>query len=350
MILIGLSGSALLLQREILWLSAPAVSGAGEAQSFTRIIEAAQATMPQVKANWLQLPQSSGSPASIQFVVSNRPNRTVEVLVDPVSLKVIGSSDLIRRGPIMAALVNLHEYLMMPGRIGLPAVGWTAVAMTFMGLSGIILWWPRKGRWLAAFLVKRGARGLRLHLDLHHAAGIWGLLVFLVLSISGIYLAFPQTVSSAAKAVFPDRTTEEGLLPPAFPKTWPIDTDEAVRIAKAAVPDARPVGIQLPRTPDRLLIVEMESMGLAPSIPRITVIFDPRNAGAIHIDDPRDYPKADRVLNLLYALHFGLGVSGVWTFLVFLAGLLPLLLAITGVTIWWKKRTARAVVDAVLGA
>ena len=113
-----------------------------------------------MKANWLEIPGSPGHAAAVQFIVSNRPNRTVEVLVDPVSLKVLGSSELIRRGPIMAFMVRIHEFLMMPDRIGLPAVGWTAVAMTFMGLSGIILWWPRKGRWLAAFLVKRGARGL----------------------------------------------------------------------------------------------------------------------------------------------------------------------------------------------
>ena len=30
-----------------------------------------------------------------------------------------------------------------------------------------------------------------------------------------------------------------------------------------------------------------------------------------------------------------------WTVLVFLSGLLPLLLAITGLTVWWKKRQAR---------
>jgi uncharacterized iron-regulated membrane protein len=49
----------------------------------------------------------------------------------------------------------------------------------------------------------------------------------------------------------------------------------------------------------------------------------------------------DRVLNLLYALHFSIGTGPVWTFLVFLAGLLPLFLTITGVTIWWTKRTRR---------
>ena len=340
MILIGLSGSALLLQRQILWLSAPAASATGTPQSYARIIEAAEASQ-NVKANWLEIPRVRGQAAAVQFIVSFRPNRTVEVLVDPVSLKLLGSSEVVRRGPIMTFMTRIHEFLMMPDRIGLPAVGWTAIAMTVMALSGMILWWPRKGRWRASFLVKRGARGLRLHLDLHHAAGIWGLLIFLVLSVSGIYLAFPQTVSGAVQAAFPARESAAKPIPPGFPKTWPVPLDEAVSIAKAAVPGAEPVGILLPRTAKGLLMVQMEAQGFTPSIPPITVAFDPEKMGAIHIDDPRNYPLPDRVLNMLYALHFSVGIGWVWTFLVFLAGLLPLFLAITGTTIWWTKRTRR---------
>jgi uncharacterized iron-regulated membrane protein len=85
----------------------------------------------------------------------------------------------------------------------------------------------------------------------------------------------------------------------------------------------------------------MEADGFGPSIPPITVVFDQQN-GDVTVDDPSHYPMADRILNVAYALHFSLGVSRVWTLLVFLAGLLPLLLAVTGVTIWWKKREARA--------
>jgi uncharacterized iron-regulated membrane protein len=130
-------------------------------------------------------------------------------------------------------------------------------------------------------------------------------------------------------------------LPPGFPKAWPSDADAAVALAEAAVPDAEAVGIKLPRLPDDdMLMVQMETKGLAPSIPPITVTFDTRHA-KIHIDDPRHYSAADRALNVLYALHFSLGTGPLWTFLVFVAGLLPLFLAITGLTIWWKKRQAR---------
>src|SRR5258708_5569739 len=170
-ILIGLSGSALLVQREILRWSVPAVSGVGESQSIASMVAAAQASVaPNLRANFIELPSSRGRPAVVQFQFANRPPRNMEVYVDPVSLKVFGSSEVIRRGPIRDVLVTMHEYLMFPGHIGLPLVGWMAVVMTFMALSGIILWWPRKGRWRMAFLVSSVPRDLALLLTLNQAA------------------------------------------------------------------------------------------------------------------------------------------------------------------------------------
>src|SRR5258706_6311594 len=245
-ILIGLSGSALLLQREILSLSIPAASATGESQSIARIIASAQSAEPDLRANSVELPASPGRPASVQFQISNRPHRTMEVYVDPISLKVLGSSEIIRRGPIRDVLVTIHEYLMFPGHIGLPLLGWMAVALTFMGLSGLILWWPRQGRWLSAFLVRRGARGLRFHLDLHHAAGIWGSVLLLILSVSGIYLAFPQSVSETVRLVFPSHLVEDDPAPNGPRHAAPTDPDQALTFAAEAVPDARVRTIQLP--------------------------------------------------------------------------------------------------------
>src|SRR5258705_5362722 len=235
-ILIGLSGSALLVQREILRWSVPAVSGVGESQSIAGMVAAAQASVaPNLHANFIELPSSRGRPAVVQFQFANRPPRNMEVYVVPGSLKAWGSSEVVRRGPIRDVLVTMHEYLMFPGHIGLPLVGWMAVVMTFMGLSGMILWWPRKGRWLSAFLVRRGARGLRLHLDLHHAAGIWGSLVFLTLSISGIYLAFPQSTSETVRAVFHSHATADD---PPFPRCAPPSgPDHAFEFPPPALPE-----------------------------------------------------------------------------------------------------------------
>ena len=341
-IAIGLSGSALLLQREIQLYSIPGASTTGSYQPFARMLEAAQtAVAPGIRPNQIDLPLARGWPASVQFVVARQPVRSMAVYVDPVSLKVLGQEEIIRRGPVRDWFVNLHEFLMLPGHIGLPLVGWMAVTMTFMGVSGLVLWWPRNGAWLRAFVVPRRARGLRLQLDLHRVVGIWGLAVFLILSVSGIYLAFPRTVSTGLRMALPASQAhlEQDFGP--VDRIWPISPDQAIATAVRLVPHARPTIVQLPLR-DGPLVVQLQTRNFWPSIPPITVTFDVSNPDYVAVDDPQKYSLGDRVLNVGYAMHFSVGMGWVWTLLVFLAGLLPLFLAVTGTTVWWMKRRARA--------
>src|SRR5215813_1267455 len=68
-IAIGLSGSALLVQRQIQLYSLPAASATGIYQPLARMIEAAQtAVAPGIRPNQLELPLASGWPATVQFV------------------------------------------------------------------------------------------------------------------------------------------------------------------------------------------------------------------------------------------------------------------------------------------
>ena len=59
------------------------------------------------------------------------------------------------------------------GRDGRTFVGWLGVAMLVLGLTGLVLWWPKRGQWKYAFFVRRTATGLRFHRELHAATGIW---------------------------------------------------------------------------------------------------------------------------------------------------------------------------------
>ena len=85
----------------------------------------------------------------------------------------------------------MHIALMAPGLYGPQTVGWLGIAMVLFGVSGLVLWWPRKGQWRFAFGIRRGARGFRLNRDLHSAVGFWILIVFLIVSISGVDSRLP---------------------------------------------------------------------------------------------------------------------------------------------------------------
>jgi uncharacterized iron-regulated membrane protein len=340
LILIGLSGSALILQREILVHSVPAATAEGKRQSVAAIIAAAQPALPDLTAARVDLPSSAGYPAAVLFPTNERPARTIAVYVDPVSLRVLGSAGVAPRGPMQSWLVSVHAFLMTPPRYGVALVGWIAVGMTFMGISGLILWWPRQGRWKQQLWIAKGAQGLRFNLDLHQTLGFWGLIVFLIMGISGIYLSFPQSFYAAVASVVPVGA-RDGDPPPTYAgEKGAFDADHALAAALATVKGARPVTLQLSRRQGNPIVVEFENTGFGPSSPRILATYD-SNGTIVYVDDPRSYPFGDMFLNLQQPLHFATGMGWLWETIVFISGLMPLIFGITGLNIWWLRRRAK---------
>jgi uncharacterized iron-regulated membrane protein len=121
MVVIGISGSALVLQREILARSAPAASSNGERKPIPAIIAAAQSAAPKGRvATRVDLPSAPGRPAAVRFSPSGKETCELDFYVDPVSLKVLGSEPVIERGPVLAFLITIHAFLAVPPPIGLP--------------------------------------------------------------------------------------------------------------------------------------------------------------------------------------------------------------------------------------
>jgi len=349
-IVIGISGSGLLLQREILAYSVPAAAADGEPASLVQMIAAAEKAAPENATARSIVPSLyAGAPTSISFDNGGRPPRT-RVHVDPVSLQVLGTEPIVNRGPILDFLIRTHAFLMMPAPIGFPLVGWSAAALTFMAASGLVLWWPRKGLWRHAFWVRKGARGLRFHVEFHHVVGFWGSVILLIMGVSGLYLVFPETFRESVEVVLPTERALAGGNKQYAPGPAPLHADGAVAAALAAVPNTRAINIQLPPTPDLPFVVHLETLDFRPKLPPILVTLNAQTGEINFIDDPRNYSLGDKFVNLQHTLHFGIGLGWVWKGLVFISGILPLALAITGLVIYVKRRATRRRVPQPQGA
>jgi uncharacterized iron-regulated membrane protein len=81
-------------------------------------------------------------------------------------------------------------------------------------------------------------------------------------------------------------------------------------------------------------------------VPPVTVIVDQWSRRVIETFDPRRFSLGERILAWQHALHAGQALGWVWTILVFLSGLLPLLFALTGSAMWWLKRRRQPVAAA----
>jgi uncharacterized iron-regulated membrane protein len=79
---------------------------------------------------------------------------------------------------------------------------------------------------------------------------------------------------------------------------------------------------------------------VADTAPQISTFIGP-GPEILDAVDPRNYSAGKQMLVWLRVLHYGQGLGHIWRALVFLSGLLPLLFAITGVSMWWLKRARR---------
>jgi uncharacterized iron-regulated membrane protein len=346
--LIGLTGSILVFEHELedLFGPEPYRGSTGPARPIAEIVAAAAAKAPRGYAPlFYTAPEEAGGAATVRLSPPGRggPGGALQVLVDPASLAVVATrtpdnQSLLRR------IFMLHANLLVRDRSGREVVGWFGVVMLTLGVSGLVLWWPRQGRWLAAFGVKRGARGLRLHRDLHGATGIWGLVVFIVVSFSGVYLAFPQSTGAVISSVLPARdlrASAQAMRVQPVPAAERIDVDAAVALARTAVPEGALRSIGLTGRPDQPYRVGLAPPGHEHGAPAITVFVDPWAKRVIEVRDPRRLTAGETVMAWQHALHAGAGLGWLWKILVFLSGLMPTVFAITGTSMWLLKRRSR---------
>ena len=331
-ILIGVSGSLIIVMHARPDFDMPFAFSSGDHRPMTEIIAAANEAAPEGKAAALvRVPQGLWEPAAVQLTDprANQNQLGDTIFVDPVSLEILGTAERRRNGDFMRFLTSMHLALMFPSYYGAQTVGWMGVAMCLFGVSGLILWWPRKGQWRAAFLIKGSARGFRLNRELHSVIGFWSLPVFMVLSISGVYLVFPTSFGDTVEAMLPHESTlvhreVDAVTKASIANPNALTADEAAMLALSAVPGARLHSVQLPPGTEGTFMVTLMPHYSSEGAPTISAFVGPGTEVSAVVD-PRQDPLGSRILEWSKALHFGLGLGVVWKVLAFFSGFLPLL-------------------------
>lgn len=361
LVIIGITGSILVYGHDLEHLFGPPEPRAtvtGEQRSADEIIAAARASAPPgMVPGMIRMPDEHGAPAVVRLMRARSQTGTspaggqpqaspfagsIQVLIDPVSLQVLGNP--VPAPSWLRFLHDLHGNLLVSGRDGRVAVGWLGVAMLVLGLSGIIIWWPRSGRWITAFTVKKGARGLRLHRDLHGAVGIWSLIVFMVVSFSGVYLAFPAQTGAVINAVFPARdlrAAANAIRVEPIKDATPIGIDLAIALAREAVGASEVRMVFLPMRPDQTMRITLTRPDHVEGAPTITLFIDPWTGRIVDIHDPQKFSVGETIMAWQRPLHYGQGLGEIYKFAVFLSGITIPIFAVTGCAMWLLKRRAR---------
>jgi uncharacterized iron-regulated membrane protein len=351
-VVIGLTGSALVFETELNHDLHPALYHLTPGPQRVSL----DATMVRIK---------SAHPDWIVFALRNfeDPAGTTDLLMRPASgestpnYRIVSFNpytgeilfDRLRYAGVLGFLSNLHVYL-LSGETGLLISGWMAVGLFLLCITGLILWWPGTQRWAVALLLKRRSSWSRVNWDLHTVIGFWASAAFIVVILTGVDFAFPGPSGKIIELLTGAGYRDTGVSLDAISgkmsrSSAPVMTiDQAVAAANRALPKDAPAGyMSLPASPAATFRVTGYYKGAAPYSQLVRILLDPHTGALLASSSTRDQDRGSRMEQYSVAVHFGLfggdGVSGLVVKIVWvLLGLVPALLAFTGLTMYWTRK------------
>lgn len=338
----GVSGSLIVFDRELDELIAPETADfpyAEQLASFDLALENATEAVANGSApTRIALGRHGGAPHIVRFPALEGAVGPLEVSVDPGSAEVLA----IRAWgeyPV-TWLYRLHMSF-MGGERGEWLVGIMGFAMVFFCLSGLYIWWPRGGGrvWRKALTMTLHKGAFRSNYDLHKTIGVYFLPIFLVLGITGIEIVWHEPFERVVAGVLP---VDHDITPLSQPLDLPrASVDLVAANARAQYPLASIQRIYLPADPSavfRVTVNHPEEVWNEYST--TTVNVDQYTGAVISVRDGRTVAAGSVFLDWMFPLHNGDGLGILGRILVFIAGLLPAILFVSGTYMWWYKRRA----------
>jgi len=226
-----------------------------------------------------------------------------------------------------------HENLTIPN-YGRSIVGWTGVAMLILSLTGLYLWWPRHGQWSRAFVWRRSPATSS---NLHYITGFWICFPLVLISLTGIYLAWPQQGRELLSSVAPmTAQPPRGGGPGGQVMANPTRSPSEIFATASARPNATVDAIFYPNQTGAWRVRLREEGKTEP----VTIMINDRS-GDISVVQPL---SGDRTASWIRWLHEGSHSGEIWRFVVFLSGIMPAVLGVTGILIWLRQRRQRALI------
>jgi uncharacterized iron-regulated membrane protein len=308
-----------------------AVATSAELDIAAAVANATKAAGDKFQPTAIRFPEDSRVPVSVsvrgQAARGERP-AFLTVLVDRNDAHVIKVVNF--RESFFGFMHIFHENLTIPN-YGRSIVGWTGAAMLVLSLTGLYLWWPRHNQWARAFAWRRKPSTSS---NLHHMTGFWICLPLAFLSLTGMYLAWPQQGRALLSSVAEVTPQQRGRTP----VTPERSASDIYAIAKAR-PNADVAAIMYPTRQSNGWRVQMRDAG---SSEPVTLSVNDKT-GAVSVIEPL---KGDRIGSWIRWLHEGSHAGEVWRFIVFLSGVMPAILGVTGIILWLRQRRQRALVHA----
>lgn len=286
-----------------------------------------------------------------------------QLFVDPWTGEELGRR---KRGDISQGLINLMPFIyklhwtLAIGEVGQWILGIVAVVWTLDCFYGIYLTLPisRVGfwrRWKLAWLIKYKASSYRLNFDLHRASSLWLWPLLFIFAWSSVMFNIRSVYEWPTQLLFDYESPRAAFvsMPKHINELPRLDWRTAQAVGERLIAEQaeqhnftveQPLGLRY--SPD-IGVYIYEVRGSRDVFERAhkggstSIMFDGDTGGLIRLHQPTGEHSGNTVESWLYALHMARVFGRPYQIFVCILGLLIVMLSITGVYIWLKKRNAR---------
>jgi uncharacterized iron-regulated membrane protein len=236
------------------------------------------------------------------------------------------------RGETFLGKVRALHVGLVAGAVGRSLVKWTTLAAVPLLLSGIFLWWPQKRFRLGGSIHNR-----RFWLDLHNALGITAALFLLLLATTGAVMAFSDQLLPHLYRIAGAPPMAEGpRYTVKLSESYQVTPDQALAVARKAVPQAAPCRIQFPSF-GGTYVVDLVDPNDRIVGERNSVVIDPHSGAILLQRNATEVHAIDRGMAAIAGLHAGNLIGTVGKALLCIASLLTLAIFASGIIMVWLR-------------
>ncbi|WP_018268041.1 PepSY-associated TM helix domain-containing protein [Methylosinus sp. LW4] len=368
LILVGLTGALLAFLPELNhWLSPRLFPGgsAGVALDASALALRAEALVPEARVQSVFFNGMGSATIRIEARPGAPPLEFDQLFLGEGSGEELGRRST--RGlpdganTILPFVYRLH-YALALGEPGGWILGLVAIAWTLDCFVGFYLTLPSPGgahkrgfleRWKPSWLVKFRASFYRVNFDLHRAGGLWLWAALFVFAWSSVFMNMNAFYMSVTELLFDFERPIWAL--PAPPLSHadraPLGWREAQAIGARLMDEQaqangftvdRQVALAAERSEGRYRYSAHSSLDIGEKYGSTSVYFDACSGALLSLDAPSGRRSGNTLTTWLMELHMANVFGPPYRIFVGLLGVFIAILSLTGVTIWWKKRRARA--------
>ncbi|WP_306349554.1 PepSY-associated TM helix domain-containing protein [Flavobacterium sp. '19STA2R22 D10 B1'] len=310
--------------------------------SFDAIIKSTEESA-QGKVTRVSFYDNPHKPYELQVSKGKEDKRGKTFYINPYNNTVLGSGDSPSKDFFMF-FFKMHRWLLLDESIGRPIVGIATLIFVLLTISGLYLWLPKKIKGFKSlkpgFKIKFSANWKRINHDLHNTLGFYTFLIVLILALSGLNWSFDWYRDGLSailgKKVFYQRN-EKKLNSTIVENQEALSSTYFLKVSDSILPYQGKTTISIPKSAEDAIEVSKIDGSKFNETANDRLVFDQFSGKILKKEIFAEKAFGDKLASQMKSIHLG-DIYGLTSKIIyFIACLIATSLPVTGIFIWLNK-------------